>query len=99
MKIRKYSIIFLSAIGLMQACRVDKYIPEDEYLYRGADITLIPDTTSIEDLDKVKLELENVLVPKPNTKFLGGYPGLYFYYKAQREKPGLARTPPCTSTR
>ena len=89
MKIRNYSIIFLCALGLINACSVDKYIPEDEYLYRGADITLIPDTTSIEDLDNIKLELQNVLVPKPNSKFLGAYPGLYFYYKAQREKPGF----------
>ena len=54
MKIRNYSIIFLCALGLINACSVDKYIPEDEYLYRGADITLIPDTTSIEDLDNIK---------------------------------------------
>ncbi|UAB83574.1 BamA/TamA family outer membrane protein [Zunongwangia sp. SCSIO 43204] len=89
MKIRKYSIIFLMALGFLNACSVDKYIPEDEYLYRGADISLIPDTTSIKDLGKVKTELQNVLVPKPNSKFLGGYPGLYFHYKAQREKPGI----------
>ncbi len=77
------------ALGFLNACSVDKYIPEDEYLYRGADISLIPDTTSIKDLGKVKTELQNVLVPKPNSKFLGGYPGLYFHYKAQREKPGI----------
>ncbi|WBL20927.1 translocation and assembly module lipoprotein TamL [Zunongwangia sp. HRR-M8] len=89
MKIRNYSLIVIIVLVLVNACSVDKYIPEDEYLYRGANITMKPDTTGIDDLKKVKTELQNVLVPKPNTKFLGNYFGLYFHYKAQREKPGI----------
>ncbi|WBL27195.1 translocation and assembly module lipoprotein TamL [Zunongwangia sp. HGR-M22] len=89
MKIRNYSLIVIIVLVLVNACSVDKYIPEDEYLYRGANITMKPDTTGIADLKKVKTELQNVLVPKPNTKFLGNYFGLYFHYKAQREKPGI----------
>ncbi|MDN3593893.1 BamA/TamA family outer membrane protein [Zunongwangia endophytica] len=89
MRIRNYSVIIIVVLVFVNACSVDKYIPEDEYLYRGADITIKPDTTGIDDLKNVKTELKNVLVPKPNTKFLGKYPGLYFHYKAQREKPGI----------
>ena len=34
-------------------------------------------------------QLISVLRPKANKRFLGGYPGLYFYYKTQKEKPGF----------
>ncbi|MDT0647603.1 BamA/TamA family outer membrane protein [Zunongwangia sp. F260] len=57
-------------------------------LYTGAELEL--DTTSqIDDLPEVKSELQEVLLPSPNSEFLGMRPGLYFYYKAQREKPGF----------
>lgn len=68
--------------------REKKFIPEDEYLYTGADIEIEADTT-IKDEPQLKAELENVLRPQPNSKILGGYPGVYFYYKANREKPGF----------
>lgn len=87
MKIR-YSAILFIILGLFQACSVEKFIPEDEFLYTGADITIESDTT-IADKTQLKTELTNVLRPKPNSKILGMRPGLYFHYKSQREKPGF----------
>ncbi len=72
----------------LYSCSVKKFIPEDEYLYSGANIEIEADTT-IKDEPQLKAELQNVLRPQPNTKILGGYPGVYFYYKANREKPGF----------
>ena len=43
----------------------------------------------VENKSLLKDELENVLQPEPNSKFLGMYLGLYFYYKNQKEKPGF----------
>lgn len=73
---------------LFQACNVKKFIPEGELLYTGAEITLESDTI-IKNKSSLKAELESVLSPEPNSSFLGMQPGLYFYYKAQREKPGF----------
>ncbi|HIB38138.1 BamA/TamA family outer membrane protein [Mesonia sp.] len=84
-------ISYLTAIVLsllFYACSVEKYIPEDEYLYRGANIKYI-DTSLQKNYKEVKEETQAVLYPEPNSRFLGMYPGLYFHYKAQREKPGL----------
>ncbi|GAA4323303.1 BamA/TamA family outer membrane protein [Pontixanthobacter gangjinensis] len=84
----KNTAAILILFGFIQACSVRKFIPEDEFLYTGAELSIESDT-SITEKGKVKNELTEVLRPEPNSKFLGGYPGLYFYYKAQREKPGF----------
>ncbi|QDO95669.1 BamA/TamA family outer membrane protein [Formosa sediminum] len=71
-----------------QSCSIAKYIPEDELLYTGASLTLETDSI-IENKSELKSELESTIRPVPNTKFLGMYPGLYYYYKNQKEKPGF----------
>jgi len=78
----------LILLGILHSCSVKKYIPEDESLYRGATISLLD---SVDSSDKTDLQeaLEDVLFPEPNSKFLGMYPGLHFYYKAQEEHPGF----------
>lgn len=82
------AIIILLILAFLQACSVKKFIPEDELLYTGASIEIESDTT-IPDKSELKTELESVLRPKPNSKFLGTRFGLYFYYKAQKEHPGF----------
>ncbi|GGG37328.1 membrane protein [Bizionia arctica] len=65
-----------------------KYIPEDESLYTGASLIIESDSI-IKNKDKLKAELESVLSPEPNSKFLGMQLGLYYHYKNQQEKPGF----------
>ena len=73
---------------LAQSCGIKKFIPEGERLYTGAELEL--DTIGeVEGLKEVKVELTSLIEPNPNTKFLGMKPGLFFHYKAQREKPGF----------
>ncbi len=67
---------------------MEKFIPEGEFLYTGADIEIDSDST-ITNKKQLKSELQNVLRPEPNSKLLGMRPGLYFHYKAQKEKPGF----------
>ncbi len=74
----------------ISSCSIKKYIPEGESLYTGAEI----ETTLEEDAKDVKIdglnaELNTLLRPEPNTKFLGMRLGLYYHYKAQRDKPGF----------
>src|SRR5699024_7395168 len=71
-------------------CSVKKYIPEDEFLYSGADLNLHWEETP-KDKKLKREELEGVLYPKPNSKILGMKPGLYFYYRARRDSNFIYR--------
>ncbi|TVZ28387.1 outer membrane protein assembly factor BamA [Gillisia sp. Hel_I_86] len=82
-----HTIIILS-LGLVVACSAKKYVPEDKFLYTGAEVIINSEDT-IQGLEELQGELEDVLRPKPNAKFLGMRPGLYYHYKAQKEKPGF----------
>lgn len=87
-KLKKYLILFL-IIGLsFYSCSIVKYIPDGERLYTGATLKIESDSI-IKNEDALRAELESVVKPEPNSKFLGMYPGLYYYYKNQKEKPGF----------
>jgi len=87
-QIIKYLFCNCLVVLLVQSCGIKKFIPEGERLYTGAELEL--DTIGeVEGLKDVKTELTNLVEPNPNTTFLGMKPGLYFHYKAQREKPGF----------
>lgn len=73
---------------LVAGCSVKKFIPEDEYLYTGADLELKSES-KIKDIKEVSEEVENLLRPEPNSKILGMYVGLWAHYKGTREKPGF----------
>ena len=84
----KHITFSLIALSLLYACGVEKFIPEGERLYTGANLKV--DTVGdIKDLKKVRRELTDLIRPNPNTQFLGMKPALYFHYKAQRERPGF----------
>src|SRR5690606_12811442 len=70
------------------SCGIKKYIPEGEHLYTGATLEIATDSI-IRNEDQLKDELEAMISPEPNKKFLGMYLGLYYYYKNQKENPGF----------
>lgn len=84
----QYIAIIFTLIGGLYSCSIAKYIPEDERLYTGASLEIISDSI-IKNENALKEELETVLLPEPNKKFLGAYTGLYYYYKNQKENPGF----------
>lgn len=89
MKINYSFVLITFATALvLSSCAVKKFIPEGEYLYRGGTIKL-KDTIGIKNKTDLQLELDNLLYPQANSKFLGLYPGLHYYYKGQQEKPGF----------
>ena len=73
---------------LLQACSVKRFIPEGKLLYTGAEIEMVSED-EIARKKELKAQLKSLLSPEPNKKFLGSRFGLYFYYKAQKEKPGF----------
>lgn len=83
-----FLMLFFAVGGILQSCSVEKFIPEDKLLYEGATMDVTSDTI-IKNQSGLEGELKGVLRPAPNGKVLGMRPGLYFYYKAQREKPGF----------
>ncbi len=85
------SVLFTSVFALLQACSVQKYIPEDELLFDGYEVTVNNENDSIpiENKSQLKAALENVLLPEANGKLFGGYPRLYYYYKVQDSTPGF----------
>lgn len=87
--LKKILILSCSLLAL-QSCSVKKFIPEGELLYTGADLNVEEEQdTAVQNIDEVKAELQSVITPEPNDKFLGMRPGLYFHYKAQKEHPGF----------
>lgn len=85
-KINFLAILLLCIV--LSGCSIQQYIPEDELLYTGATIEIESDTT-IKNVEGLKSVLEETFRPEPNSKFLGMYPGLYYHYKNQSEKPGF----------
>ena len=81
-------IVFFIAFTGLYSCAVKKYIPEDELLFRGGEVT-IKDTVDIKDKRGLESELQDLLYPEPNKRIVWLYPGLHYYYKAQKEKPGF----------
>lgn len=85
----RYLLVLLLVLAT-GSCSVEKFIPDGETLYTGAELETKVDTDAeIKDLGKVKNELNNLLRPDPNSSFLGMRPGLYYHYKTQKEKPGF----------
>src|SRR5690606_18587162 len=82
------TLALLVVMVILQSCSVRKYVPDDETLYDGADLE-VDFHTPIKGESDLKTELESVIRPVPNSKFLGIYWGLLAHYKAQREKPGF----------
>lgn len=72
----------------MYSCSIQKFIPENERLYTGASIEMKIDS-SVEKSNELKTDLETVVRPEPNSKFLGMHLGLYYYYKNQKENPSF----------
>lgn len=84
------NIIFCLVLFSFSACAVKKYIPEDKYLYRGAEIEL-ESSEKLEDKSTLENEVESVLYPEPNSSFLGIYPGLHYHYVYKEKKSNFWR--------
>ena len=84
--LKTYYLIALGIVAL-SSCSVNKFIPEDKVLYTGANINLSFEERP-SDKSELKSELEGILYPTPNSRFLGMRLGLYYHYRAQKTKFG-----------
>jgi outer membrane protein insertion porin family len=83
-------LIFIALIfvALLTSCSVQRFIPEDESLYTGAELKLNADLPKRE-LKNLQSELEVLIKPEPNRKFLGFRLRLWSHYMGSKEKPGF----------
>nr|MBS0037966.1 BamA/TamA family outer membrane protein [Saprospiraceae bacterium] len=80
----KYAI-FLLLLGILSSCGVKKYIPEEERLFTGVDVS-VETESSVRDIKEIESELVDIIRPQPNTSILGGRPYLRWHYRANSEK-------------
>lgn len=89
MKMRKNSPIFsLAVLLLLVGCSVKKFIPEEEMLYKGAELEA-QYSEKVRGRKQITEELEGLMRPDPNRKILGMYVGLWAHYKSQEDSPGF----------
>ena len=78
----------ISLALVLGSCGVQKFIPEGEVLYTGAEIHTST-KKDVKNLKKIKTELNTLLRPEPNSQILGMRLGLYYHYKSQKKNPGF----------
>ena len=78
--------VFFLLLGF--SCGVKKFIPEGQTLYTGHELNLDATLTKSER-STLQTELNNLIKPDPNGKFLGMRFGLWAHYKSSKEKPGF----------
>ena len=83
----KVCLLFI-VVTVLSACSVKRFIPKDEKLYSGATIK-INNINKIKGLSSLEEELQELLRPEPNSKFLGSRIGLYYHYKTEQGKKGF----------
>lgn len=73
-------IVVLNLVAIVAvSCSSTKNLPDKEQLYIGAEVKIEDDSPSGSKRKELKEELESLLRPKPNSKFLGMRSKLFFY--------------------
>ncbi len=85
-KIAYKSLLLLVAFA--SSCSVQQFIPDGERIYSGAELH-ISSEEEINGLGKTKQELESLLRPEPNSKFLGMRLALYYHYRWEKKQSGF----------
>lgn len=86
-KLNIYKYLFASGFAAVTlSCSNTKYLKEGQMLYTGGEVKIENDTISKKEKNELQTALEENLVPKPNSTFLGLRPKLYFYNIAKEPK-------------
>lgn len=82
-----FKYLFASGItAITLSCSNTKFLKEGQMLYTGAEVKIDNDTMSKKDRKALQTSLEETIIPKPNSTFLGLRPRLYFYNIAKEPK-------------
>ncbi|HTE32090.1 MAG TPA: BamA/TamA family outer membrane protein [Chryseolinea sp.] len=78
--------LVIMALALFASCSGTKFLKEGESLYTGATINFDTRGRRVPRKQAIEEELQTLITPKPNSKFLGMRIGLWFYYVAGEPK-------------
>jgi outer membrane protein insertion porin family len=76
---------------VLSGCQGTKFLKEGETLYTGSKINFETQGRRVGRKKVIEKELQDLIIPKPNSKVLGMRPGVWFYYAAgtPKKKKGL----------
>ncbi|TVR81253.1 MAG: hypothetical protein EA409_07060 [Saprospirales bacterium] len=78
-------LLFLALLLALSSCGINRYLPEGERLYTGAEFDLEAEVNRSTER-KLISELSGVVRPDPNNVVLGGRPALRWHLRANSEK-------------
>jgi outer membrane protein assembly factor BamA len=78
-------VLYIIILLVFQGCSGTKFVPEGESLYEGSEIKFEAQG-NIRRQGAIEEGLQELINPKPNKKFLGMRPGVWFFYKAGEPK-------------
>ena len=76
---KNHLIALIIMVLFTTSCSNTKYLPDGELLYVGAKVKVVDTAISRSERKDLKANLEDLVRPKPNKKFLGLRPKLFFY--------------------
>lgn len=79
MKLMYNTILLVTAIVVLSACKVTKYIPEGETLYTGTEVKIVDSFLTKNEKKELANTIEESIRPQPNQSFLGLKYKLFFY--------------------
>src|SRR5688572_29175955 len=81
---------YVILITIASGCTATRFLKDDETFYREAEIRF-ETTERVGRKNAIRRDLETFIYPKPNKRFLGMRPSVWFYYIAgtPKKKKGL----------
>ena len=80
------NLFYILLLALVSSCSVQKFLPEGERLYKGAEIKVTKDTALNQKTKALKTLIKTAVGPKPN-KYLFGQPWkVWWWYKIGEPK-------------
>ncbi|MBC7937645.1 MAG: BamA/TamA family outer membrane protein [Rhizobacter sp.] len=79
-------LLYIFGLIFFSACSVQKYLPEGERLYKGAEIKLTKDAGVKQRTKPLKSLMKSAISPKPNKFFLGQPWKVWWWYKIGEPK-------------
>lgn len=78
--------LYILLIASLSSCSVQKFLPEGERLYKGAEIKLTKDAEVTQKNKALKTLMNSAISPRPNKYFLGQPWKVWWWYKIGEPK-------------
>ncbi len=78
--------LLLTGFLLLSGCSSTKYLKDGETFYNGAEIEFDTEGRRIGRKKILEKELKEYIAVKPNAKFLGSRPGVWFLFQTRQSK-------------